>query len=396
MNRPTKIHLLDEKRRKGHFDPRSVLFCPGPVLVAPEVKAALIHSEIGHREPEFENLLRRVRSNLLELFGVKNQEKYSSVVISGSGTSANEAVLSSLGQGTKILALCNGEFGERLAEIAELHEMDVVRFELPWGDPFSLTALEQAILEHKPAWVTMVHHETSTGMLNPIGAVGSLAKKHGVRLFVDAVSSLAAEHVDIEENNIDLCSSTSNKAVAGVCGVAFVCGKTEVFESLQNVQARTMYLDLYKHFRYNVDLSQTPNTPAVTGIFALDAALAVILEKGVAEGVAEHARRAQWLRREMRALGLRFVIPEDQMSNVLTTVHLPAGTHYETFRDEIKSRGYVIYGGKGPLEGKAFQVASIGNLSDEHLERFIRDLEETLQFASQRSADSYQPIATHP
>ncbi len=354
------------------------LFCPGPVNVSNEVKEALLHPDIGHREVEFTSLLKRIRQKLSSVFGVHNFLKYTSVVINGSGSAANEAVLSSIGRNTRVLVLSNGEFGERLIELSEYYQDNVFTLELNWGESFKPGDIEKALDKYKPDLVAMVHHETSTGMLNPISLVGKLCRTRKVQLFVDTVSSLAAETVDVEKNHITYCTSSSNKAIASVCGLSFVCGRVSAFESLRDVRRQTRYLDLYRHYKYESDLNQTPNTPSLTVYFALETALNQILQDGLPARMAKIERKARLLRSEMAKMGLEAIIPEKQMSRVLTTLRLPDHISYDYLRDALKKRGFVIYGGKGPLENKVFQVANIGEIDDQSIRKFVMALRESL------------------
>ncbi len=393
MEAISSVHSLDlENQRRVRLLKKQILLCPGPVMVSEHVKTALLHPDIGHREPEFSALLKRARAKLSLVFGVIHPDEYATVVINGSGSAANESVISSLGEGRKILVLSNGEFGERLAELSECHELELTHLKYPWGTPIPVAEVERAIAAHDPDVVAMVHHETSTGMLNPIQKIGALTHQAGKWLFVDAVSSLAAEWVDVERNHIDLCTSSSNKALSSCTGLSFVCGRRAVFESLKHVRCRTKYLNLYRHYQMETELAQTPNTPSLTVLFALDAALDELLERGLTNQIHRTRAHATLLREGLRAMGLSFVIPEHHMSNVLTTVAVPEGVDYQAIKDRLKERGYLVYGGKGPLTDKAFQVANIGMVKEQHLHDFLRDLQWILSVLS--ASDKPEPKRT--
>lgn len=380
--RPEVHPLYQESQRRARIIAKQMLLCPGPVMLSDRVRSALLHSDIGHREEEFSDLLDRSRLKLSQVFGVKNHDKYTTVVITGSGSAANESVLSSIGSDKRILILANGEFGERLIGLAEIHQLKVIRFQLEWGESFKVSDIEKAVKQADPDVVAMVHHETSTGMLNPIEAVGRICRKHSKLFYVDAVSSLGAEYVNVEKNHIDFCTASSNKALSSVCGLSFVCGRRTAFESLKDVKSRTSYLNLYKHYHYETRLSQTPNTPAVTALFALDAALDELLQAGLDDRVRRCRMLASMLREELRSLGLKFAIPENHMSSVLTTACLPENISYHDLREGLKKRGFVVYGGKGPLEGRAFQVANIGTVHRKYISDFARSLKWVLSFLS--------------
>jgi len=358
---------------------RQFLFCPGPVLVSRRVKAALTTPEIGHREMEFCELLNRVRLSLGKVFGIRNFHRYTTVVLTGSGTAANEAVLGTAAVGRRLLVLTNGEFGDRLLEIATHLRLDVQALRTRWGQPFDLGAVEAALAGGAFDALAWVHHETSTGMLNPLGEIAAIARHHGVQTYVDAVSSLGGVPVDVEAHGITFCTGSANKAIASIPGLAFVCGTREAFESLASVASRSVYLDLYRHFRYNDRLYQTPNTPAVTLYFALEAALDEVLAEGLARRFERIGALARRLRRGMRRLGLRPFIPERLMSPLLTTVELPVGFSADEFHERLKRAGYVVYAGKGILRDRVFQVANIGALTARHVDAFLDALRRILE-----------------
>ena len=201
------------------------LFTPGPVNVTANVRAAIILEDIGHREVEFEQLLRSIEGKLLQLFEIRNQQNYQAVVITGSGTAANEAMLSSVVGDQNILIVSNGEFGERLHAVSQIHNKNTFLIEFPWGEAFDLEAINVFLQDHQIDFIALVHHETSSGMLNPVAAVGALARTNGAVLLVDCVSSAGAEPIDMEQDNIAFCSSSSSKAIGSYPGLSFVIGK---------------------------------------------------------------------------------------------------------------------------------------------------------------------------
>lgn len=358
---------------------RQLLFCPGPVLVSRRVKTALAAPEIGHREVEFCELLNRVRLHLGKVFGVRNFHRYTTVVLTGSGTAANEAVLGTAGIGRRLLVLTNGEFGERLYEIATHLGLDARALRMRWGQPFNLDAVEAVLASGEVDALAFAHHETSTGMLNPLAEIAALARRYRVQTFVDAVSSLGGVPIDVEAHGITFCTGSANKAIASIPGLAFVCGRRDAFEALASVASRSVYLDLHRHFRYNDRLYQTPNTPAVNLYFALEAALDELLAEGLDRRVERLQALARRLRRGMRRLGLRPFIPIRLMSPLLTTVELPVGFSAEEFHERLKGAGYIVYAGKGILRDRAFQVANIGALTARHVDAFLEALRRILE-----------------
>jgi 2-aminoethylphosphonate-pyruvate transaminase len=355
-----------------------LLFTPGPVNVAANVRVAIAREDICHREIEFEELLRGIEGKLLQLFEIRNRQNYQAVVITGSGTAANEAMLSSVVGNQNVLILSNGEFGERLHAISQIHNESTSLLQFPWGDSIDLEIVNTYLQSHRVDFIALVHHETSSGMLNPLAAIGALARANGAVLLVDCVSSVGAESIDMERDNIAFCSSSSSKAIGSYPGLSFVIGKTDEFEKLRTLPAKSAYLNLYRFFEFSTGRSQTPNTPAVPLFFALDQALANILIEGVPQRRAKILRTATTLREEMKELGLSFLLKSEDMSSVLTTVFVPPYVDINLFRQRLREKSIIIYEGKGPLKGRVFQVGNIGELSKTDTAQFLAVLRDTL------------------
>jgi len=356
-----------------------LLFTPGPVNVAKNVLRAICNDDICHREADFDCLLQSVENNLLKLFEVKKVSDYRAVVITGSGTAANESILSSVVGEKNILILSNGEFGERLFNISKIHNKNTFLLEFPWGEKFDFEKIETYLESHKIDMVAMVHHETSSGMLNSLEKVGALVKACDAMFIVDCVSSAGAEVIDVEKCHISFLSGSSSKAIASYPGLSFVIGKTEEFEKLRDLPIKTTYLNLYKFYHFINTFSQTPNTPAVHLFYALDQALVNILKEGPSNRYASLKSRADLLRRGMLKLGLKFLIDQTEMSSVLTTVHIPVHIDIDEFRKKLREKSIIIYEGKGRFKNRVFQVGNIGELTFDEIQFFLDSLRNILQ-----------------
>jgi len=375
---------------KLHYNSRKnkyLLFTPGPVNVAKNVRSSMGKSDICHRESDFEDLLLSVENKLMKLFEIKNVNNYSAVFISGSGTAANEAILSSVVGNKNILVLSNGEFGERLHSISQIHNFNTYFLEFPWGKKFDLEVIDSFVKKNKIDIIAMVHHETSSGMLNSMGDIGSLSKSNGSILFVDCVSSAGAETIDMEKDNIAFCSSSSSKAIGSYAGLSFVIGETVEFEKLKNLPVKTSYLNLYKFYQFSKNKLQTPNTPAIPLFFALEQALANILLEGVANRHAKIRRKAKLLRQGMLKLGLNFLLDQKEMSSVLTNVFIPININFKNFRQKLREEMIIIYEGKGCFKDRIFQVGNIGELSNSDIRFFLSVQKEALS-----NYERHQPV----
>ena len=363
------------------------LLCPGPVNVHSRVAAALTGLEICHREDEFEELLDSLTAGLLAVAGLSSRT-HAAVVITGSGSAANEAVLSSaVPDGASVLVVSNGEFGERLARTSAHYHANTTHLRFDWGESLDLVRIAAALRGGRYALVAIVHHETSTGMLNPVREIAGLCHSAGTRLYVDAVSSFAADPLELDTPGIAFVGTSAGKALSAYPGLSVVFGSHEAFGDLASIRARTQYLDLGRHYRMAQDKSQTPNTPAVPLFLALDAAVKLVLEQGVVARMAHLASLQRLIRRRLGALGFSLYLDSTAVaSNVLTTATLPAGVDYETLRREIRARGYIVYGGKGPLENRVIQVSALGTVDALVLEAFFEALAGALEAARDRSS----------
>ncbi|MBB5721432.1 2-aminoethylphosphonate-pyruvate transaminase [Loktanella ponticola] len=383
--------------RSKKIDPildKYLLFTPGPVNVAASLRHAIGKEDICHREPDFDNLLTSIEQKLLTLFEIKKRNRYRAVVITGSGTAANEAILSSVVGNGSILILSNGEFGERLHKTSVIHNKRTHLLQQPWGMPFDTDQIATYLAAHKIDVIAMVHHETCSGMLNPLAVIGGLARAHGAIFVVDGVSSVGAEVIDMAGCNIAFCSSSSSKAIGSYPGLSFVIGRKKQFKKLKFHVAKTTYLNLATFYGFLKQHGQTPNTPAVPLFFALEQALTNILTEGVANRFARIRARADQLRLGMRKLNLEFVLDEATMCTILTTVKVPPSISVRDLRDRLREKSIIIYEGKGCFAGKVFQVGNIGELSDRDIQFFLSTLRDVLLKLQAEAADVVAPIRT--
>lgn len=361
---------------------KTMLFSPGPVMVEEPVRQSLLHYDICHRSAEFEELFVDIQAKVLRLFNA--DDSYYSVIVSGSGTSANETCLSSVfAEGDEALLINNGVFGGRLLEILTKYNVPTHNYEPGWANEPDMAEVEE-ILKNNPkiTYVCMVFHETSTSMINPVNAVGKLAKKYGKRFFVDCVSAAGGQHIDVVDNNIDLCTSVGGKCLGCYPGSAYICGKEELMAATAPEQGKNVYLNLGKHYQIAKSSHQTPNTPNVNLFWPLQAALDWALEKETLAGrVARYQECAKILRDGMKEMGLKFLLPEEKMSNTVTSVFLPEGCKMKVdeFVTTLEKAGYTVYPGKGKyLEMNMFQVANMGAIYPEDCKKFLATMKEII------------------
>jgi 2-aminoethylphosphonate-pyruvate transaminase len=359
-----------------------LLLCPGPVMLSKRVRKAAANISMGHREAEFSELLAECREMLMPVVGVDqatHNHDYEVIFVTGSGTATNELVLSSIGSLWPVLILSNGEFGERLAKMAGFYGSDTVHLAFGWQVFFDLDRIEAVLKRTRPKLVVLAHHETSTGMLNPIATVSNLAHRYGALVMVDAISSIGAEEIKQDEWDIDILVGTSGKALSAMPGVGIVIAKRAVFDQLALLPQRCHYLDLANHLRYMREQMQTPNTPAVHVFASLHATLQDISARGPAQTRRLIRQRALEARQQLVTMGLEFADYMGANSSVLTCVRMPSHLNYELLAGELKKKGIVIYGGKGMLRRKVFQIGHIGALGRHDTHNALCQLEAILR-----------------
>ncbi len=354
-----------------------VLLNPGPVNVTERVRQTLLQPDICHREKEFSTILKEVRGKILKIFGIS--KTHTVAVLSGSGTTALEAMLSSFANENKpILVLSNGVYGERIKNILEIYDTPVEVLTSPPGgfpDPGKI----EAILKNNSSLhgIAMVHHETSSGMLNPIATVGALAKKYNKTFLVDAISSLGAETIDFKKYGVAFCAGTSGKCLHGFPGVSFVILSKKEAQKLKNQKRRTLCLDLSSTLEWE-DRNETPFTPAVQIFYAFNKALDELKEEGLANRIKDYAQKSMLLEEGFIELGLNFLVEKKVRSHVLTALWLPKRISYERLHDELKKEGFVIYAGQSGFKNKIFRIANLGDVKPQELRRFLFHLKRIL------------------
>ncbi|GIW42235.1 MAG: 2-aminoethylphosphonate--pyruvate transaminase [Candidatus Binatia bacterium] len=355
---------------------RLVLLNPGPVNVSDRVRAALLGPDACHREPEFLALVRRVRERLARLFG--GEGEYEAVLLTGSGTLAVEAMLSSgVGNG-KLLVAHNGVYGQRLLEIARTHGIPTAEVVGSATEPLEPDRVRRALGEERGIEaLAVVHHETSTGVLNPIAELGRIARQYGVRFLVDSVSGLGGDELSWDDAGPDLCAGTANKCLQGIPGISFVLVRRRVSDELASYPRRSLSLHLPAHLSAQ-RADSLLFTMAVQSLYAFDAALAELEEETVAGRIERYREAAALLRRGFEDLGLSFLVAPPHRSNSLTALWLPAGKTYEELHDRLKDEGFVVYAGQGDFARRIFRVANMGALERRDFERFLVALRKVL------------------
>ncbi len=358
---------------------RQILLNPGPVTLTPRVRAALTRGDWCHREPEFAELTRDINERLVGVYP-NLVDNYAAVMLTGSGTSAVEAMLASFAPDTGgTLVLANGVYGERMAKMLTAHRKPHELLRAAWNDPVDVTAAAGRLDRHPEiTHVATVHHETTTGRLNDLAAIGALCRERDVALLLDGVSSYGAEAIDADAWNLEAVAATANKCLHGVPGLSFVVGHERLW-TRTSPQVGSVYLDLYAYFAGQHGEGYSPFTQSVQAAFALSEALDELQEGGGWRARRQtYVDRAERIHAELAAAGVGTLLREEEYSSVLRSYLLPDGVSYADLHDGLKDEGFVIYAGQGHLAPDIFRVAYMGDIGEQDVDALCAALRATL------------------
>ncbi|TLY43961.1 MAG: alanine--glyoxylate aminotransferase family protein, partial [Nitrospirae bacterium] len=339
--------------------------------------------DICHREAEFNDLIEGIRDKLVRAFAPGGN--FVPILLTGSGTAAVEAAVTScLPPGRRILVIKNGVYSQRISAIANAHKMQNMDIAGEWNERFETEPIQIALRQNRSIDVVcVVHHETSTGMLNSVKEIGAIAKKAGRFLLLDGVSSLGGEEIDFNSCNVGMIAGSSGKCIQGFPGVGFVLVRRDLMEQMVTYEHRSVYFHLPTYYKQQEEGS-VPFTPAVQLYYAFDEALNELLEEGVANRIARYRKLARIIRNRMRAIRMKFYLREPLWSSTLTAFNLPEGVFYDHLHDLLRDRGYVMYAGQAQLAESIFRVANMGALTEAHITGFLDAFEEALPEAQKR------------
>ncbi len=361
------------------FPPRRILLNPGPATTSDAVKQALVVPDICPREADFGAVVSAVRRDLLAVAGADAAE-HTAILLAGSGTAAMEAALGSLvPRDGRVLILDNGAYGARAGEIASVLGVPAHIWRVAWTvrpEPAELAAqLAGAAGPFTHAF--WVHHETTTGMLNPLRAYGEVCRAHGVSSIVDAMSSFAGVPLALRDEPVDFLLSSANKCLQGLPGISFVLARRTALAASAGT-ARSLALDLHRH-EHALAGGQFPFTPPVQVVYALAQALAETRAETVPARAARYRACYDTMLAGLEALGFEPLLPRPLHSGLLTAFRTPAwpGFTFAALHDFLYARGITLYPGKLPGTD-TFRVANIGALTPDDLHGFVAAVKEFL------------------
>ena len=355
---------------------REVLLNPGPATTTDSVKYAQACPDICPREEEFGQMMRWICDELTDFVG--SRDEYETVLFAGSGTLADEVMVSScVPQSGKLLVVNNGSYGQRLAKIASVYHLDFDVFESSTYEALDLDALKKRLETGKFTHLAAVYHETTTGLMNPIPEIGRMCHEMGIVTIIDTVSAFAAIPIDMKRDCIDFMASTSNKCIQGMAGACFVfCNRTEL-EKLKDEPMRTYYMNLYDQYKYFTKTLQTRFTPPVQVLYALRQAIIETKQETIKGRYERYSTCWKVLVDAVEDLGLAMLVDKSIHSHLITAIMEPKDDWYsfDEFHDLARERGFTIYPGKlGNIN--TFRIANIGDIQPREMERFTKFMKE--------------------
>ena len=350
---------------------------PGPTPVPPDILEAVGRPMVNHRGRDFAALIQRVSERLKDFY----QTRQDVLILTASGTGGLEAaVVSTLSPGDKVLAVSIGSFGERFAAIAEAYGAQVTMLPYDWGQAARPEDVSAALKDESDIKAVLVtHNETSTGVTNPLEEIASVVRDAGKLLLVDAVSSLGAIPLAMDDWGLDVVVTGSQKGWMVPPGLAFVSMSERGWKAHESARMPRFYFDLGRH-RDSLVKGQTPWTPAMSIFFGLDVALERMAEEGLERIIARHARIAQMVRKGVKELGLELLCRDERFaSDTVTAVKCPEGIDVSSLRNMMEDEyNVVIAGGQARLSGKIFRIGHLGLVSEEDIRETLESLQQAL------------------
>ncbi len=352
------------------------LYTPGPLTTSQTVKQAMLH-DLGSRDGVFIELVGDIRRRLLAVGGVDGGE-YEAILLPGSGTYGLEAAVSSVvPPDGKLLVIVNGAYGRRMAAIASVHHIQVETVDCPEHQLPDLEQISQVLANDRSITnVAMVHCETTTGIINPVSAVGDLVRKSGSVFLVDAMSSFGAVPLNLPAAGIDFLISSSNKCLEGVPGCAFVLASRKPLLAIEGF-ARTLSLDLLAQWQGFERDGQFRFTPPTHVLLALHQALVELEAEGGVQARAQRYRQNyETLIRGMRALGFHEYLDPACQGHIITSFRYPSQPQFdfETFYRRLNNLGFVIYPGK-VSDADCFRIGNIGRIFETDILNLLAAIE---------------------
>lgn len=350
------------------------LFIPGPIDVSKETFAAMSQPMIGHRGAEFEALYASTQPVLKQLAGTSRPVFLST----SSAWGVMEASLRNL-CAKKVLTLCCGAFSDKWFDVANKMGIPAEKIQVEWGEAITPAAVRAKLEEGGFDLVTLIHNETSTGVMNDLAGIAKVVKSFpGVLLVVDSVSSFSAVPIGMDALGIDVLLAGVQKALALPPGLTVFSCSEAALERAKSMPNRGYYFDFIE-FAKNAEKNNTPSTPAISLIFGLQHILSVIENEGIEKRFARHKKNNAMIHDWAARHNFKHFAPEGNRSVSLSCFHTPPGFDQSAFIKTLKSKhGFIINGGYGKIKGITFRISNMGNETPETMQELIDAMNDVL------------------
>lgn len=360
---------------------RNILLNPGPGTTTDTVKYAQVVPDICPREKEFGKIMKEMGEDLVKIVH-GDLNKYTAVLFCGSGTINIDACVNSLvPDGKKMLVVNNGAYSGRAAEVCEYYHMDYVNLKLPITVPADVEKVEEALKENDDvAVVYCCHHETGTGVLNPIREIGAVAHKYGCTMVVDTTSTYAMIPIDMDKDNLDFVMASAQKGLMSMTGLSYVIGNIELIEASKDYTTRSYYTNLYMQYSFIKEKGEMHFTPPVQTIYATRQAIKEYWEVGEAAKWERHQAVWKALVEGAKELGFEMIIKEEHQSRLVVSLKYPDDKNFsfEKMHDLLYEKGFTIYPGK-VSDLPTFRLCALGTLVPEDIKNFYEAFKEVLK-----------------
>lgn len=359
---------------------RNILLNPGPATTTDTVKMAQVVPDICPREKEFADMMKGMREDFVKMVH-GDLSKYTSVLFCGSGTLNIDVCLNSLVPANKkILIINNGAYSTRAVEVCVYYGLPHIDLKFSVYELPHLDEVER-VLEENPdiAVVYTTHHETGTGILNPIGEIGAIAHHYGCTFIVDTTSSLGMIPLDIEKDNVDFCMASAQKGLMAMTGLSFIIGNEELIRKSKDYPKRSYYCNLYLQYDYFERTGEMHFTPPVQTIYAARQALDEYFKIGEEAKFARHKRVFEAIHKGLDELGFKNVIKREWQSGLVVSVLYPDDPNwdFEKIHDYCYEYGFTIYPGKISTTN-TFRLCALGDIDVKDIDDFFLVLKKAL------------------
>ena len=359
---------------------RNILLNPGPATTSDTVKLAQVVPDICPREKEFADLMKKLRRDLLQIVHADAAE-YTSVLFCGSGTINMDICLNSLLPAEKkILIINNGAYSSRGAEICAYYGLPFINLKFPVDERPDLAVVKQCLQDNPDvALVYTTHHETGTGIGNPIREIGALVHKYHAAFVVDTTSTLAMVPIDMDKDNLDFVMASAQKGLMAMTGLSFIIGKKSLIEASKDYPKRSYYCNLYLQYEYFEKTGEMHFTPPVQTVYAAVQALEEYFAEGEQAKWQRHTRVFEAIHKGLAELGFRDVIKRQWQAGLVVSVIYPddANWSFDKVHDYCYERGFTIYPGK-IATANTFRLCALGKIDEEDIVAFFQVLKEAL------------------